>query len=85
MKKKKKKKYNFTHEPSFGNSVFFISYISLGIIILVGLFNFMWLVNSQKRAVLSAQTQFVATIEKPEYVSDSPKIIPPRPCESCDK
>jgi len=77
MKKKKEKEIDFTLEHSYVMDILFISILSLGIFFMFGSFNIIKFANSQKGAVLSAQT-----IELPE---DQPRIIPPRPCASCTK
>jgi len=78
MKKKRKtEKYSdFTLEHEYVMDILFISVISLGIFFLAGSFGLINLANSRNSEVLSAQS-----VE----VGDLPRIIPPKPCEACNK
>lgn len=77
MKKKKTEKFtDFTLEHEYVMDLLFISIISLGIFFLAGSFGIINLASSRNTEVLSAQ---VVEIE------DSPRIIPPKPCEACNK
>ncbi len=77
MKKKKTEEFtDFTLEHEYVMDILFISIISLGIFFLAGSFGIINLANSRNTEVLSAQV-----VE----VKDSPRIIPPKPCEACNK
>lgn len=77
MKKKTKKYHDFTLEPTYVMDLLFISVVSLGIFFLVGSFSIISFAGSRNTEVLSVQTS--------EIPEDTPRIIPPKPCEACNK
>jgi hypothetical protein len=83
MKKKKRvdKDYDFTHDHDYVVDLLFIAVISLGIFYLAGSFSLIRWANTSRANVLSAQSENVVEIVE---VKDSPRIIPPKPCEACN-